>query len=144
MLPAAWRTVSLFNPVVYLVSGFRWSFFGTADVAVGVSLAMTVLFLRGVRRCGDLDAADRAIASSLERSPPAKAGVVRESGRRIRASRRSCAGRRRRVPRRSAAQGAKAAMIMRTRRRWSEGADSMRRVRGLRRSYIRPGPCRFL
>ena len=45
MLPAAWRTVSLFNPVVYLVSGFRWSFFGTADVAVGVSLAMTVLFL---------------------------------------------------------------------------------------------------
>ena len=45
MLPAAWRAVSLLNPVVYLVSGFRWSFFGTADVAVGVSLAMTVLFL---------------------------------------------------------------------------------------------------
>ena len=45
MLPAAWRTLSLFNPVVYLVSGFRWSFYGTADVAVGVSLAMTLLFL---------------------------------------------------------------------------------------------------
>ncbi|KIN91100.1 ABC transporter permease [Thauera sp. SWB20] len=45
MLPAAWRTVSLFNPVVYLVSGFRWSFYGSADVAVGVSLAMTLLFL---------------------------------------------------------------------------------------------------
>lgn len=41
MLPGAWRTVSLFNPVVYLVSGFRWSFFGTSDVGVGVSLAAT-------------------------------------------------------------------------------------------------------
>jgi len=46
VLPPAWRTVSLFNPVVYLISGFRWSFFGTADVAVGVSLAATfALFL---------------------------------------------------------------------------------------------------
>ena len=45
MLPAAWRAVSLLNPVVYLVSGFRWSFYGTADVGVGVSLAMTLLFL---------------------------------------------------------------------------------------------------
>ena len=45
MLPPAWRTVSLFNPVVYLVSGFRWSFFGTADVSIEVSLAMTVFFL---------------------------------------------------------------------------------------------------
>jgi ABC-2 type transport system permease protein len=44
MLPAAWRTVTLFNPVVYLISGFRWSFYGTADVAVGVSLAMTLAF----------------------------------------------------------------------------------------------------
>jgi ABC-2 type transport system permease protein len=41
MLPPAWRTVALFNPVVYLISGFRWSFYGTADVAVGVSLAIT-------------------------------------------------------------------------------------------------------
>jgi len=44
MLPPAWRTFSLFNPVVYLVSGFRWSFYGTADVAVGVSLAATLGF----------------------------------------------------------------------------------------------------
>ena len=45
MLPDAWRTFSLFNPVVYLISGFRWSFYGTADVAVGVSLAATLGFL---------------------------------------------------------------------------------------------------
>jgi ABC-2 type transport system permease protein len=45
MLPAAWQTASLFNPVVYLISGFRWSFYGTADVGVGVSLAMTAAFL---------------------------------------------------------------------------------------------------
>jgi ABC-2 type transport system permease protein len=44
MLPPAWRTFSLFNPVVYLISGFRWSFYGTADVAVGVSLAATLGF----------------------------------------------------------------------------------------------------
>jgi ABC-2 type transport system permease protein len=42
MLPPAWRTFSLFNPIVYLISGFRWSFYGTADVGVGRSLAMTV------------------------------------------------------------------------------------------------------
>jgi ABC-2 type transport system permease protein len=45
MLPPAWRAVALFNPVVYLVSGFRWSFYGLADVAVEVSLGMTVGFL---------------------------------------------------------------------------------------------------
>jgi ABC-2 type transport system permease protein len=45
VLPPAWQTVTLFNPVVYLVSGFRWSFFEIADVHVGVSLAMTALFL---------------------------------------------------------------------------------------------------
>jgi ABC-2 type transport system permease protein len=45
MLPPFWRTVTLFNPVVYLVSGFRWSFFGTSDVGVGISLGMTFLFL---------------------------------------------------------------------------------------------------
>ena len=44
MLPPFWRTVTLFNPLVYLINGFRWSFFGHADVAVGVSLAMTLLF----------------------------------------------------------------------------------------------------
>jgi len=45
MLPPFWRAVSLFNPVVYLVSGFRWSFTGKADVHIGVSLAMTAVFL---------------------------------------------------------------------------------------------------
>ncbi|MFG1427372.1 ABC transporter permease [Roseixanthobacter glucoisosaccharinicivorans] len=45
MLPPFWRTVTLFNPVVYLVSGFRWSFFGISDVGVEISLAMTLLFL---------------------------------------------------------------------------------------------------
>jgi ABC-2 type transport system permease protein len=45
MLPPFWGKVALFNPVVYLISGFRWSFFSTADVAVGVSLAMTAMFL---------------------------------------------------------------------------------------------------
>lgn len=44
MLPAGWRTVALFNPVVYLVSGFRWSFYGIGDVAVGVSLIATLGF----------------------------------------------------------------------------------------------------
>ena len=45
MLPQPWRTVSLFNPVVYLVSGFRWSFFDKGDVPVGISLAATAAFL---------------------------------------------------------------------------------------------------
>ena len=45
VLPPAWQTISLFNPVVYLVSGFRWAFFETADVGVEISLAMTLLFL---------------------------------------------------------------------------------------------------
>jgi len=45
VLPPAWQTVTLFNPVVYLVSGFRWSFYEVADVPVGVSLGVTTLFL---------------------------------------------------------------------------------------------------
>jgi ABC-2 type transport system permease protein len=45
MLPPFWQTVTLFNPVVYLVSGFRWSFFGIADVDPALSLGMTLLFL---------------------------------------------------------------------------------------------------
>jgi ABC-2 type transport system permease protein len=44
MLPPFWRGVTLFNPLVYLINGFRWSFFGHADVAVGVSLSMTLVF----------------------------------------------------------------------------------------------------
>jgi ABC-2 type transport system permease protein len=45
MLPPVWQTITLFNPVVYLVSGFRWSFYEIADVGVGISLAMTLAFL---------------------------------------------------------------------------------------------------
>ncbi|MBT0960442.1 ABC transporter permease [Denitromonas iodatirespirans] len=45
MLPPFWQTVTLFNPVVYLVSGFRWSFYGLADVSPALSLGMTLLFL---------------------------------------------------------------------------------------------------
>ena len=45
MLPEPWQSLTLFNPVVYLISGFRWSFYGVSDVGIGVSLAMTGLFL---------------------------------------------------------------------------------------------------
>ena len=45
MLPEPWQTMTLFNPVVYLISGFRWAFYGVADVNIAVSLGMTVLFL---------------------------------------------------------------------------------------------------
>jgi ABC-2 type transport system permease protein len=45
MLPPGWKVVTLLNPIVYLVSGFRWSFFGLADVSVGISLGMTAIFL---------------------------------------------------------------------------------------------------
>lgn len=44
MLPPIWQTITLFNPVVYLISGFRWSFFGTADVGIGISLFAIALF----------------------------------------------------------------------------------------------------
>ena len=45
MLPPFWQKLTLFNPVVYLISGFRWSFFGKADIGIGVSLGMTVVFM---------------------------------------------------------------------------------------------------
>ena len=45
MLPPVWQTISLFNPLVYLISGFRWSFYENADVSIILSLAMTVAFL---------------------------------------------------------------------------------------------------
>ena len=45
MLPPFWQTVALFNPVVYLISGFRWSFYGLADVGLWISLGMTLVFL---------------------------------------------------------------------------------------------------
>ena len=45
MLPPVWQTISLFNPVVYLISGFRWSFYENSDVAIGLSLGMVIAFL---------------------------------------------------------------------------------------------------
>ncbi|MBX3552233.1 MAG: ABC transporter permease [Pseudolabrys sp.] len=45
VLPPVWQTISLFNPVVYLVSGFRWSFYGVSDVPIGISVAATMAFL---------------------------------------------------------------------------------------------------
>ncbi|MFL6547664.1 MAG: ABC transporter permease [Povalibacter sp.] len=45
MLPPIWQKITLFNPVVYLISGFRWSFYGISDVGVGISLGMTLLFM---------------------------------------------------------------------------------------------------
>jgi ABC-2 type transport system permease protein len=45
VLPPFWRKITLFNPIVYLISGFRWSFFGIADVSIGVSITMTFAFL---------------------------------------------------------------------------------------------------
>ena len=45
MLPPLWQKISLFNPVVYLVSGFRWSFYGVSDVGIAVSVSMTAVFL---------------------------------------------------------------------------------------------------
>ena len=45
MLPPVWQKITLFNPVVYLINGFRWSFYGISDVSVEISLSMTVVFL---------------------------------------------------------------------------------------------------
>ncbi|MGC8118938.1 ABC transporter permease [Marinobacter sp. VGCF2001] len=45
MLPEVWQTISLFNPVVYLISGFRWAFYGVSDIHVGISVGMTLVFL---------------------------------------------------------------------------------------------------
>ena len=55
MLPPVWQTVTLFNPVVYLISGFRWSFYEIADVSVGISVAMTALFLALCMAYGGMD-----------------------------------------------------------------------------------------
>lgn len=51
MLPPAWQTVTLFNPVLYLISGFRWSFYEISDVSVGLSLAMMLFFLAACLVC---------------------------------------------------------------------------------------------
>ena len=45
MLPEIWQTVTLFNPVVYLISGFRWAFYGVSDIHVGISVGMTLVFM---------------------------------------------------------------------------------------------------
>jgi len=45
MLPPFWQKVTLFNPVVYLISGFRWSFYGVSDISFGVSIGMALVFL---------------------------------------------------------------------------------------------------
>ena len=52
MLPPVWQTVTLFNPVVYLISGFRWSFYGVSDVNVGVSVAVILAFLAACLAAG--------------------------------------------------------------------------------------------
>ena len=65
MLPPFWQTVTLFNPVVYLISGFRWSFYGIADVSVGISLAMTLVFLAICLVDRRVDLQDRLPAESL-------------------------------------------------------------------------------
>jgi len=50
MLPPVWQTITMFNPVVYLISGFRWAFFGTADVPIGLSLFAISLFTETQKR----------------------------------------------------------------------------------------------
>jgi ABC-2 type transport system permease protein len=71
MLPPFWQTVTLFNPAVYLISGFRWSFYGIADVNIFLSIGMTLLFLGGLPR--RLDLQDRVPAHGVDlqdRLPP--------------------------------------------------------------------------
>ena len=66
LLPPVWQTITLFNPVVYLISGFRWSFFGAADVAVGISLTITprVPRRRACDPCGGCSAPATAASSA--------------------------------------------------------------------------------
>ena len=66
MLPPLWQKVTLFNPVVYLISGFRWSFYGIADVNVGVSLGMTLVFLLRLPRDRLVDLQDRLSAEEVD------------------------------------------------------------------------------
>ncbi len=67
MLPAAWRTFSLFNPVVYLISGFRWSFYGRSDVSFEMSLTDGARLLRGLPRGGRVDLQNGLPAQELRR-----------------------------------------------------------------------------
>ena len=66
VLPPFWQSVTLLNPVVYLVSGFRWSFFNIADVSPAVSLVMIGLFPRHMSARGGVDLQDRLPAEELE------------------------------------------------------------------------------
>ena len=67
MLPPFWRTVSLFNPVVYLVSGFRWSFYGQGDVSVAASLGFTRLFIAACLAVLVVDLPHRLAAEAVRR-----------------------------------------------------------------------------
>ena len=65
MLPPVWQTVALFNPVVYLISGFRWSFYGISDIGVGVSLGMILVFLAACLAVDRVDLQDGVSAEEL-------------------------------------------------------------------------------
>ena len=67
MLPPFWQKITLFNPVVYLISGFRWSFYGVSDVSVGVSLGMTLVFLAVCLAAGVVDLPHRLPAEGVSR-----------------------------------------------------------------------------
>ena len=78
MLPSGWRTITLLNPVVYLISGFRWSFYEIADVSVALSIGMTVGFLVICMAIGVVDLQDRVSAEELTYAiaPEVAAAVV--------------------------------------------------------------------
>jgi ABC-2 type transport system permease protein len=76
MLPPIWQKVALFNPVVYLISGFRWSFYGLADVGVGISVGMTLAF-PGVPHRRMVDLQDRVSAEELRVNGGQHRAVVR-------------------------------------------------------------------
>ena len=73
VLPPFWQKVTLFNPLVYLISGFRWSFFGIADVNVELSLAMTIGVSGGLPRHRLVDLQDRLSAEELAFYRPVRA-----------------------------------------------------------------------
>ena len=75
MLPSGWRTITMLNPVVYLISGFRWSFYEIADVSVGLSIGMTVGFLDDLHAHGVVDLQDRIPAEELTRESASSSGA---------------------------------------------------------------------
>ena len=76
MLPPVWRTITLFNPVLYLVSGFRWSFYGVADVNVAVSLGMTLLLPGALPRLRLVDFQDRLADQDVAAETPQAIAVA--------------------------------------------------------------------